>query len=259
MDSVVTSHMASDDGTLTLSSPSPYPPFVTIGNGSIIPILHLGRGLLPPPDTSFLLNDVLVVPSLIKNLIYVLKFIRDNSCSIEFDSFGFSVNDLRTKTKALHSNSSGDATQPMTSATSPHVFLSTVAPSNLWHRRLGHPGHDVMMSLQKSSTISCNKVDRYTCHACQLGKHIRLPFSSSTSTFTVPFHFVHCDLWTSPVLSTLGYQYYPVILDYYFYFGLFLYARNPKLGTLLYLFMTMFARNSNCLSSHCKPTTARST
>jgi hypothetical protein len=51
------------------------------------------------------------------------------------------------------------------------------------------------------------------CHACQLGRHVRLPFSSSTTRTTRPFELIHCDLWTSPVLSTSGFKYFLVILD----------------------------------------------
>ena len=51
------------------------------------------------------------------------------------------------------------------------------------------------------------------CHACQLGKHVRLPFSHSTSVTHAPFDLVHCDVWTSPVLSNSRFKYYLVLLD----------------------------------------------
>jgi hypothetical protein len=38
-------------------------------------------------------------------------------------------------------------------------------------------------------------------------------FSSSTSRAAQAFDLVHCDLWTSLVLSLSGYKYYLVILD----------------------------------------------
>jgi hypothetical protein len=56
------------------------------------------------------------------------------------------------------------------------------------------------------------------CHACQLGRHSCLPFSTSTSRAVQAFDLVHCDLWTSPVLSLSGYKYYLVILDDYSHF-----------------------------------------
>jgi hypothetical protein len=51
------------------------------------------------------------------------------------------------------------------------------------------------------------------CHACQLGRYIRSPFPTSTSRATSNFDLVHCDLWTSPVVSVSGFKYYLVILD----------------------------------------------
>lgn len=50
---------------------------------------------------------------------------------------------------------------------------------------------------------------------CQLGKHVRLPFSSSTSVSYVPFQVVHADVWTSPVTSFSGFKYYLVLIDDY--------------------------------------------
>jgi hypothetical protein len=55
------------------------------------------------------------------------------------------------------------------------------------------------------------------CHTCQLGRHTRLPFTTS-SRAEQAFDLVHCDLWTSPVLSLSGYKYYLVILDDFSHF-----------------------------------------
>ena len=40
-----------------------------------------------------------------------------------------------------------------------------------------------------------------------------LPFPVSTSRATHNFDLIHCDLWTSPILSVSGFKYYLVILD----------------------------------------------
>jgi hypothetical protein len=42
------------------------------------------------------------------NLLSIRKFTRDNFCSIEFDAFGFSVKDLKTRRVILRCNSEGD-------------------------------------------------------------------------------------------------------------------------------------------------------
>ena len=56
------------------------------------------------------------------------------------------------------------------------------------------------------------------CQSCQQGKHVRLPFSSSSSSSSFPFELLHCDIWTSPHTSILGFQYYLVILDDFTHF-----------------------------------------
>ncbi|GJX74260.1 ribonuclease H-like domain-containing protein [Tanacetum coccineum] len=53
------------------------------------------------------------------------------------------------------------------------------------------------------------------CHACQLGKHVRLPFVSSNTIVTSCFDIIHSDVWTSPIPSLSGFKYYVLFLDHY--------------------------------------------
>jgi hypothetical protein len=92
------------------------------------------------------------------------------------DAFGFSIKELRTGRVILRCNSAGDLyTISSAVPTAAHAMLAV--STSLWHRRLGHPGPTELASLRKNSLISGNKVDASLCHACQLGKHVRLPFS----------------------------------------------------------------------------------
>jgi hypothetical protein len=112
-------------------------------------------------------------------------------------------------------NSTGDLYPFFPAPSSTTTALAAAAsPTSLWHRRLGHLGHAALSKLISSNAISCNKqsVD-HICHACQLGRHVRLPFSISNSRAAHPFDLIHCDLWTSPIVSVSGYKYYLVILD----------------------------------------------
>jgi hypothetical protein len=56
------------------------------------------------------------------------------------------------------------------------------------------------------------------CESCELGKHVRLSFSSSSSTRTYPFELLHCDLLTSPTTGIFSFKYYLVILDGFTHF-----------------------------------------
>jgi transposase InsO family protein len=64
----------------------------------------------------------------------------------------------------------------------------------------------------------CNKSGHRMCHVCQLGKHVRLPFSSLVSSSKCPFELLRCDLWTLPITSTSGFKYYLVFLDDFTHF-----------------------------------------
>jgi hypothetical protein len=98
-----------------------------------------------------------------------------------------------------------------TAATPRPAALATSV--DLWHARLGHPNSTVLRQILQSFSFSCNKAEHHTCQACRLGKHVRLPFSESTTISTFPFQLLHSDVWTSPVASNTGYLYYLVILD----------------------------------------------
>ena len=75
----------------------------------------------------------------------------------------------------------------------------------LWQRRLGHLGSEALSKLISSQAITCTKPKNdNVCHACQLGRHVRLPFDSSQSRPLNKFDLIHCDLWTSPVTSMSG-------------------------------------------------------
>lgn len=97
MDTEANAHMTS--GSSNLSSTSPLVPssHILVGNGSKLPITDSGSVLLPTPNSPLLLNNVLIAPTLIKNLISVLSFTRDNYVFVEFDTFDFSIKDLHTK------------------------------------------------------------------------------------------------------------------------------------------------------------------
>jgi hypothetical protein len=188
--------MSSDDGTLSSTCALSTPHYVTVDNDASMPITISGRTFLHMPSGYSILNDVLHVPKLVRNLLSVHKFTRDNFCSIEFDPFGFSVKDLRTKTMIFCCNSFGDlyTMPPPTKANKVFAFLSTVVTAKVWHRCLGHPSRDATTSLQCMLAIPPDKLSSNLCHTCQIGKHARLLYSTSTSVTTTTFDLVHCDL-----------------------------------------------------------------
>ncbi|GJW33715.1 ribonuclease H-like domain-containing protein [Tanacetum coccineum] len=119
-------------------------PTVAVGDGRFIPVTKSGHSILSTSFRPLCLNNVLITPNIIKNLISVRQFVRDNSCTVEFDPFGFSVKDFITRQVLLRCDSIGS---------------------------------EVLRRLVSSDSISCNKEKLpVLCHACQLGKQVKLPF-----------------------------------------------------------------------------------
>ncbi|GJZ16525.1 ribonuclease H-like domain-containing protein [Tanacetum coccineum] len=158
----------------------------------------------------------------------VRQFTCDNDVSVEFDAYGFSVKDYQTGRLLLRCDSTGDlypVTQQPSSQT-PVVLLSF--SSTTWHRRLGHPGDDVLRRLESRKLISYRKPKLSTlCHACQLGKHAKLSFYNSEPSVDSVFEIIHSDIWTSPIPSESGIKYYAIFLDHFSHF-LWVYPLHTK-------------------------------
>ncbi|KAJ9565309.1 hypothetical protein OSB04_001275 [Centaurea solstitialis] len=216
MDTGATSHMTSNQGTLSNLFNLCTPHHITVGNGSSIPIKAYGQTKLSPPSPPFSLKNVCLVPNIIKNLISVRRFTKDNLVSIEFDPYGFCVKDLRTGINLMRCNSDGDL-YPLPISVKSKVptesaFLSVT--SSVWHARLGHLGDNILNKLRSDRLITCSSVSSScVCKSCQLGKQDKLPFFNSMSNSIAPFDIIHSDVWTSPVMSTSGHKYYLLFID----------------------------------------------
>jgi hypothetical protein len=205
-----------------------------------IPVTSRGSSILKTDTSNFILNNILVAPSLVHNLLSVRQFTHDNSCSIEIDASGFSVKEPRMGRVILRCDSTGDLYTIPSAALTP-TQAHHAASASLWHRRLGHPSPAIIASLRRNNLISCNKPDQLLCHTCQLGKHVRLPFSTSLSKTVSPFAIVHYDVWTSTILSLSSYKYYLVLLDdFTHYCWTYPLKRSPRyINTLLILLLLL--------------------
>ena len=183
MDLGASSHMVSNSDCLSHVHPptSFTPPTIVVGNGSSLPVTALGITSFSLPDRSLHLHNILISPHIIKNLISVYRFTTDNNYAIKFDPFGLSVKDLATGNVIVRCNSSGEL-YSFRLSTHPHTFAAITSTPVLWHCRLCHLGHESLSHLAPSLHSACNKSELETlCHACQLGRHVCLPFVHSTS------------------------------------------------------------------------------
>ena len=169
-DTGASSHFHSDSGILKAVTNTSRPRSVLVGDGSAIPVVSVEHTEIPNPYRPPHLYNVLITPNIIKNLISVRQFTKQNKCSIEFDEFGFSVKDYLTRQMLLRCDSTDDL-YPVTSS----KLALTISSQPLWHQRLGHPSDAAFRFLVSNNFISCNKHKNHSlCHSCQLGKNVRL-------------------------------------------------------------------------------------
>ena len=89
MDSRATVHMTAHPGNLTSSTPIRTPIRITVGNGSSLPITHIGSTSFPSTSTPITMSNVLVSPELVTNLVSIRRLTRENPLTVEFDGVGF--------------------------------------------------------------------------------------------------------------------------------------------------------------------------
>lgn len=212
LDTGASSHMSSS-GNLSSLQPLYSSPPNTVGNGASLQVTHRATSAIATPRSHLLLNNVLVSPALVKNLISVRSLTRDNNVSVEFDPCGFSIKDLLTRVEILQCNNTGEL-YPLAPST-PEALVTTSPTADLWHQCLGHPGRHTLHKTLSNLDFQFTKSSFQACEACQLGKHVRLPFSHSVSVSFVPFQLVHADVWTSPLPSFSRFKYYLVFVDDY--------------------------------------------
>ncbi|GJX30189.1 ribonuclease H-like domain-containing protein [Tanacetum coccineum] len=105
-------------------------PSVAVGDGCFIPVTNSGHSVLSTLFRPLCLNNVLITPNIVRNLISVRQFVGDNSCTVEFDPFGFSVKDFITRRVLLRCDSTGELYPVMKPSTIPHAFLTS---QYTWH------------------------------------------------------------------------------------------------------------------------------
>ncbi|GKE34552.1 ribonuclease H-like domain-containing protein [Tanacetum coccineum] len=180
MDTGASSHLADNTCILTSFSNSSIYPSVFVGNGNSILVTHTGHSFLHTSYKPLHLNHILVTPHIIKNLIYVRKFTRDNDVSVEFDAYSFSVKDYQAQKIFLRCDSTGDL-YPVTQQ--PPIFLrcdvirrleSTHIPPSYWVEALNMAAHllNILPSTAINNEIPFTKLYNQTPtyeHLCVFG------------------------------------------------------------------------------------------
>ncbi|GJT76139.1 ribonuclease H-like domain-containing protein [Tanacetum coccineum] len=111
MDTGASSHLNNSVNSLREIFNTCMYPSISVSDGHSIHVTNTGHSILPTPLKSLHLNNVLITPHIVKNLISDRQFFRDNNCIIEFDAFDFSVKDFMTRRVLLRCDSTGIFTQ----------------------------------------------------------------------------------------------------------------------------------------------------
>jgi hypothetical protein len=116
-------------------------------NGAGMEISHIVTSIIPTPHRNFILNNVLHVPTVSKNLIFVHKFTLDNDVFIELYPSSFLIKDRKMRKVMQHGPCKGGIypMPPPTSKFRKLVFNTIRFFVDHWHNCLGHPSHDIVL------------------------------------------------------------------------------------------------------------------
>ncbi|KAG7578201.1 Integrase catalytic core [Arabidopsis thaliana x Arabidopsis arenosa] len=217
-DSAATAHVTSSTNALQSAAQYDGDDAVLVGDGTYLPITHIGSTTINSSKGKIPLNEVLVVPNIQKSLLSVSKLCDDYPCGVYFDANKVCIIDLQTQkvvTKGPRRN--GLYVLENQEFVALYSNRQCVATEEVWHHRLGHANSKALQHLQHSKAIQMNKSRTSPiCEPCQMGKSSKLPFFVSDSRVLHPLDRVHCDLWgPSPVVSNQGFKFYAIFVDDY--------------------------------------------
>lgn len=180
-DTEATSHMTNDPGKLSNLRQYSGSDEVVIGNGETLAITHLGDTSIGNTGPSLHLKNVLLVPSLSRNLLSVSQLTTEYLVTCEFTNTAFEIKD-RTLTKTLMKGSRKGNLYMLSTPHKVHFSnRSNCVSEDIWHARLGHPQAATTEALHSQGLIqiSTKSMTQSLCESCQLGKSSKLPFVSS--------------------------------------------------------------------------------
>ncbi|KAJ2921133.1 hypothetical protein H1R20_g15960, partial [Candolleomyces eurysporus] len=97
------------------------------------------------------------------------------------------------------------------------TFVPPKLTAALWHRRLGHPGHESVRSILQTGVVSgVESVDSdlsFKCSACIQGRYPASPFVNNGYRYHVPGELVHIDICGPFPVRTMGCRYFIILLD----------------------------------------------
>ncbi|CAH9057854.1 unnamed protein product, partial [Cuscuta europaea] len=201
-DSGASHHAASGVASLQEFSTYDGPDEIHLGNGTSLPISHVGRTLVSTPTRPLSLTNVLCVPQLHKNLVSVSQLCKTNRVSVEFFPSHFLVKEQPTGSPILRGeNINGVYYAP--SVSPPSINATSLSTLSQLHHRMGHPSNKVLVSILNkcNMTVSARSLSEFVCTSCHINKSHKLPFAVNSLTSTRPLELIYTDVWSTKQIS----------------------------------------------------------
>jgi hypothetical protein len=215
-DTGTSDHITSDLDRLALHERYHGNDQVQVGNGSGLRIMHIGHSSINIVDHPLALCNVLHVLEIVKPLMFVHKFSRDNDVFFEYHPWHFSIKDRQSR-RSLLDGLCESGLYPIKTQDLPalkHALAARSISYSQWHARLGHPSPQVLWCILHLNKISCS-IDRVNsvCDSCQLAKSHQLPYASSVHRSLSPIKLIFSYVWGPVPSSIRGYKYYISFVD----------------------------------------------
>jgi len=184
LDTGVSHNITSDLSNLFIHSKYDGTNAVVIGDGSGLPITHIGSLTFNHKSHKFLLIDTLCVPSIQKNLIYVHYFTKVNNLLIEFHPGYFLVKDWFTRATLLQG-------QCVFTIQRPHITQNICKPKST---SISKPVALPFRSSFKTNNITNSKIFSFICYillskSCCINKSQQLSFGINSIKSTRPLQY----------------------------------------------------------------------
>lgn len=185
LDSGATSHITATPENIQLPRSFTDNNFIYTADGSPIQITRSSRNMTQSKDQSFILQDLLLVPSTTRNLLSVNRFCIDNNVSLHFDSQKVKVHDTTTEEVLLEGRTNGGWLYelPLKIGKTETVNICEKLPHHLCYSRLRHLNSSYMSTLIKNGVINSNIKTFDLCNSCQVGKSHTLPHLTRKSSY----------------------------------------------------------------------------
>ena len=220
LDTAASHNITGDISNLSIHSEYDGTDEVILGDGSGLPVSHIGSLVLHSPHRTFTLRDTLCVPNLCKNLISVHHLTKQNNVFVEFHPFYFLVKDEITGTILLKGACNNGIYTFPTSMTASKKAANMHERTSIdgWHKRLGHPTLKIVHHLVKNFSLPTSSITKLSslCHSCSINKARQQPFRVTSLQSHEPLELINTDVWGPANYTAIdGSKYYLIFVDHY--------------------------------------------